>query len=501
MKLSEEQQKVITACKNKESDIIKVEAVSGAGKTATLLEIIKECKPKNSMYLAYNQKIAKEASSKFPSSVKCSTVHSLAYREIVPHIKLKIGNPKWFHIRAAASQEVKSKALWVIEQFCVSKFISIDTFVEHMVEQKKLAVLDEKTATIIKETMKKMQAGTIECSHNFYLKLFHLALYGKRIKIKKQDIIMIDEAGDLNSVTLEIFLLLDAELKVLVGDRQQNIYSFNSTINGFEALKDRGKLFSMTQSYRVGSHIAKKIEPFCQTYLNEDMSFKGVQYSEQKEESIAYIARGNSSIVGLILSMIEQKKPYNLTRKASTMFDLVTLLSSLKKGVKSYKEEYKVICEDTENYYDSVAIQAKFSSPLKYVLSEHADDPSIMAAGNIIRNYGPKKIFEAYADAKKHEAGSTKHKITLTTAHSSKGLEWDTVIIADDLNASLDKVIKEYDLDNPDYSKRIPLSVQAKEEFRLYYVACTRAKYSLKNAKHLLAGDTIDLYTANKNMR
>ena len=63
---------------------------------------------------------------------------------------------------------------------------------------------------------------------------------------------------------------------------------------------------------------------------------------------------------------------------------------------------------------------------------------------------------------------------TLTTAHSSKGLTFDSVTLSDDFD--LDDI-----LEMPS-DERQPSQV---EEIRLYYVACTRSRLKLVNAKYL----------------
>jgi len=73
---------------------------------------------------------------------------------------------------------------------------------------------------------------------------------------------MLDEAGDLNEVTLELFKLLPARIKVAVGDPNQNIYTFNHTINCFERLDGHGTTFKLSKSFRVPEHIDRTCRKF-----------------------------------------------------------------------------------------------------------------------------------------------------------------------------------------------------------------------------------------------
>ena len=65
------------------------------------------------------------------------------------------------------------------------------------------------------------------------------------------------------------------------------------------------------------------------------------------------------------------------------------------------------------------------------------------------------------------------YPITLCTAHSSKGLEFDRVIVGDDLNKQIRKIYQK---------EQHKWTEDDVSELRLYYVAITRAKLELVNA-------------------
>src|SRR5262245_28243002 len=58
---------------------LKINAFAGTGKTTTLAMIGKST-PRRGAYLAFNKAIAEDARGKFPNTVSCSTIHSLAFR-------------------------------------------------------------------------------------------------------------------------------------------------------------------------------------------------------------------------------------------------------------------------------------------------------------------------------------------------------------------------------------------------------------------------------------
>ncbi len=454
-----------------------------SGKTHTLVEITKALNPKTGRYLAYNKAIATESQDKFPGNIKCSTVHSMAYRETVIKYGLKVGFFRAKNIKDRISYPRKVMVYDALEKFFLSRDVKMDIFLER--EYPNMPTSDR---NIAKGIFGDMKSSKIACTHGFYLKLYHLLLANELIEPDEVDILMIDEFGDVNGVILEVFRLLPAKKKVAAGDIQQNIYSFNSTINGFEAMKDEGKLMTLTQSFRVGSSIAKKIQSFSNEYLDADMKFSGMKYLREPEKhTIAYIARTNSTIIGKMIELDEMNVPYNITRSAKALFELPLIIINLKPGETIYNPEFKYLEDDVDDYYGSTALQMKHSSLLGYIASEHSDHIGIKAAITLIAKYGRSTIVDTYYKAKDHEVGETRHQITLTTAHSSKGLEWDTVYIMPDMNLVLAKILENFEEHSSDDQTFLEHgSDKFKEEFRLFYVCISRCKYKLFGADMLL---------------
>ena len=69
------------------------------------------------------------------------------------------------------------------------------------------------------------------------------------------------------------------------------------------------------------------------------------------------------------------------------------------------------------------------------------------------------------------EVSEKEAQIILTTAHRSKGLEWDIVHVLDDFNLIETKIDRD--------TKKLTLEVADYQEYNLFYVAITRAKKDL----------------------
>ena len=82
MSRTQQQQEAITLALDPTNHLIKIQACAGAGKTHTLIELVKELKPTTGLYLAYNKAIATEATAKFKgTNVKDALDASLAILE------------------------------------------------------------------------------------------------------------------------------------------------------------------------------------------------------------------------------------------------------------------------------------------------------------------------------------------------------------------------------------------------------------------------------------
>jgi hypothetical protein len=494
MSLSVEQQYAMSLIKSDECSLLKVNAVAGSGKTHLLRAIAKELNPINGIYIAYNKSVADEANEKFGEVITCSSIHSKAYKQTVRQLGLQVGGnfsahsirERYIGDHIYLEPERKDLMASFIEKFLVSKYIKFDDFIQ--AESKNIFRPEE--IDLCKSYLNKMKTGQIKCSHNFYLKIYHMMLESGTIIEDEADLLMLDEAGDTNAVTLKIFLLLPAKKKVMVGDNQQNIYTFNHTINGFEALKHVGHYTSLTRTFRVDAKISEAIESFSQKFLDPTMRFVGMDYPEGiNVNSHAYISRNNSALVETMIELDERKVKYNLTRTPEQIFEVHMILLNLKPDMEIRNPDFAHLKRQVEYYYNNKQqfIDDGLRTAYAYIIRENADNQAIMLAHQSIAKYSAKTILDCYYNAKRHKKDTKKHFNTLTTVFSSKGLEWDSITILDDLNDSVSEAIHKAN-ERAD-ENNIPLSEAFTDDdrttFRLYYVACSRCKYEIHNAMHL----------------
>ena len=496
MKLTQEQQNVLDyVSTSKDGTLTLVNAVAGSGKTALLISIAESLDIEKGLYLAYNKSISIASKRKFPKEIDCRTTHSLAYRAVVKPLGLKVGFFNENSIKEAdMTYSQKATLVEDIREFCLSKYLSYDDFSKHK---------GKKNKKLANKYLNLMYDGKIQCTHDFYMKVFHTLLADDDIEQIDYDIIMLDEAGDLNEVTLEIFRLLTAKKKIAVGDPHQNIYQFNHTINCFKTLKKEGTEFRLSKSFRVPDEIAKKVNTFCTEHLDYSMSFKGVKQKNKDIKTIGFISRTNVGLVNKIIELTDSGTPYGLVRNAYDIFKVPLMVSSLKYKGKIYLPEYADLQGFVDEWHENRKnVKDKYPTLFKFIAMLYETDPLIKASMALIGAHGKNKIFEAYESAKSYE--NKQHNLMLLTAHSSKGLEFDEVIIAPDMENMVTTSISKYNVgmasseqlsDKAKEIEKSNLELSFRESMNLYYVAVTRALVSLSNANYL--GDLYESTTRN----
>ena len=486
MSLTREQQLVIDTVAQEGPQLVKVKAVAGSGKTYTLVEMIKALNPKSGRYLAYNKAIATEAQEKFAgTNIECSTIHSMAYRAVVSQYGLRVGFFNIRDVRAQGFSYANKKAIHsALENFFLSKYLDPHEFLDSIEGR-----VSERAREVFMENLDAMSDGNMQCSHGFYLKFFHILLANGTISIPEMDMLLVDEAGDITELTLEIFKLLKAEKKIAVGDPMQNIYSFNNTINAFEALQDEGTELGLTTSFRMASNLATGIQHFIRMHLDDHFEFKGREYpADEPIITKAYIARNNSGLLAEMFRLMEEGKCFHITRPISNILEVPLMLANLGNGKKITEYRFKDV-EKLRSTWETSPTAQKFGSVQKYVMHKMSEDEEMKQAYKVVMTHGPMDLnhLAKYATT----CAKEKCSLTLTTAHSSKGLEFSAVEIAPDFNDTVEKAIREldklskkqvrYGLNNTEVGKQ----KQYQEELRLYYVGTTRAMVELTNAKYI----------------
>lgn len=476
----EQQQVVDTVCSSiGEGKIIAVEAVAGSGKTSTAKAVIEAYKPKQGFYTAFNKAIVTDSADKFGNLIDCKTIHSLAYRYVKP--KRPIEELTVLSIKEDLDYETKTAIINLLDSFFRSSYTDVYQFVVDNTDPKEYVIRN-----LVPLYAELMLEGKISPTFNFLLKCLHLQLLAGNITINK-DLLIFDEMQDTTGVMLEIFKLINADRKLILGDKFQNIYSFMNTVNAFNELKDLYTL-RLTKSFRCNEEIANIIDSFGKKYLDSNFVYTG-NPEVQDNNGIVYLARSNAGLINRIYELLKINKPFSLNRDSASIFALPIALVNANAGRSVYDKRYKFL----EKEYNIFNTKRSYYKTFFSYLEDNLDDPIINSVAKLINKLHCKGI-SIFDIRLKIQNMKPDKDVVLSTVHTFKGLEKGTAYIEEDLNQTLYNVdyhinelrMCDYLYNNNNNNKEIysMLSTENKEVLNLYYVALSRAKIKILNSKY-----------------
>lgn len=474
---------------------MKLIAFAGAGKTTTLKMIAEKHKQlgNKGLYLAFNKDIATEAGAKMPDNIISCTFHSLAYR----------ASPRWLIDRLSQSglsgpefaRTFKLSTIWVNsfvkKKGSVKKIkgkIPLSAYHQKKIVDEGLNEFMRTSASKpaprhLKEAVNKLFPDVDERdkqnvsnslfpimqviwsdytnpngilgfnnNHDIYLKLWSLSK-----PMLNVDFILFDEAQDANPIIIGVLMQQKCPI-IYVGDPHQQIYSWRGAINVMQSLNVPARY--LTQSFRFGDELSRFCQPIL-NYLGEKNTFKGrkdiktiIDRSNTNPKDIdVALCRTNAGAIELIIQFGEEG--IDVVPSNININETMTMLRSI--------HEFQ---EDPESQAKHPILKnfSSFDELLQYN-EEYAGDQSISPYIKLYQKYSYGKIQRTLAQCNKLNRGKN-WDFEVTTAHRSKGMEWDNVYIHNDFKDQF-------------FDKKGNPKDAGDEEYRLLYVALTRAKKKL----------------------
>lgn len=311
---------------------------------------------------------------------------------------------------------------------------------------------------------------TVEKNHNFYA-----------------NGVLVHNCQDLNPVQLDIIKGLNGT-KVIVGDSNQQIYSWRGAINALKAFPNY-KVFTLTESFRFTQDIADtglKALSFKENYDSEfDFSKlkligRATVTPQTKIKTRAILSRSNISLLEYLFTHLDKFESIYIeggieslinTQSGIKMTDLVYLLTGETDKIENFFVKKFSSIEKLQDYYEDL------------------DDMSIDSMLKFVNRYKKGILFQL---VKINEKLTEKQfaSITFSTLHKSKGTEFDEVEILSNFEQdwfpySCPTTKKVENPEGQDTSVEMEefevkkLKNQMCEELHLAYVGVTRAKYRL----------------------
>lgn len=458
MEFIKEQKSIFESKEN----IILIKAYAGTGKTTTLVEFSKLHLDKRILYIAFNSSVVESAKKKFTSNVTVSTLHSLAYKDFGSQFNNKLSRPlKISNILKALNLTRNSYNIGIskvifdtINRFNNSAYLSLKEAIPLNTKYNKRD-LEDYFETVWFEMINPNNSFPI--THDTYLKLFHLS-----DPILNYDYILFDEAQDASPVIVDLILnqvrKINAKL-VIVGDNHQSIYGFKNSINSLNKFNHR-KEYYLNKSFRFGTNIASYVNSILKVLKGEEIDLIGSEHEDfivdsfEKDEKFTIISRTNACLFLQAINAVEKnKKIHFITGIKKYNFYNVLDLDLLAQGKLSKINDLSIRDYGSyDNFLNEVEI---------------TQDKELLFLKKIVNKYKG-KLEDIFKKIELNTVSEKDADIILTTAHKSKGLQFDNVYLCNDFTLFIDN--------NDD----IIIKNWIDEEINILYVASSRAIYKLR---------------------
>lgn len=472
-KKTQEQLDIIEAAK--QYDLIKINAAAGAAKTTSLSMISQEIVCKTLM-LVFNKAAQVDAKGRFPSHVETRTTHSLAYQAIGCNYQQKLSRPmgryvnvaftgneiaKYYGIkpiRVGGDGFINSNHLGLLVRKTVASFetSNSDVLGGNNVPKGELDKLQERLPSMIEEEVSKViveyaqmlwddrvdLCTDVLATHDTYLKLFQLS--------KPQlgfDMILADEFQDTTDCVLDIVMSQTNAKTIVVGDDKQAIYAWRNAINALGKIE--APEYTLSTSFRFGDQVAD----VARCILRNKKELNGLSSipSEvgedvvDKSQPFTVLYRTNAKLLLDAVDSINKGKRVNIEVDVRDFCNMMASAVALHSGDRRKVKHEEIVPFDS----------------WRDLVDESETHPELGRIVGLIKKGQANRVMSALT---KH-SNSDHAQIVFTTAHKSKGREWDQVILANDFQSHFDSK-----------GKYVGLSTA---EQNLLYVAATRAKMKL----------------------
>lgn len=468
-----------------DAQVMLIKAGAGTGKTTTLRGMAQRNPQTKMLYLAFNRAVKEEAVSKFGNNVRPMTAHGMAFAKIGKEYantpdKLASGDLKPFHVApiikptlskipAAMGNLYGGRVIEAVKAFMVSADAELSE--QHLsvsgAPAEKKHFMPERIlrdAKLVWEAMGDLK-NPLPMMHDGYLKLFQLS--GPKLWY---DAILLDEAQDTNPVTQALVEAQGHARRIYVGDEHQAIYSFRGARNAMSQVQADAE-FMLTGSFRFGSAVADLANELLEAKGETELRLRGLGAASKvgplaPNTPHTYIARGNSALFARAVQALEDNERFSFVGPLyNYRLDLITQTFEFSCGNK-VKDPF------LSGFRDFVDLEE---------YAEAMEDHEWAGRCKLVNKYGkriPFLVSKIQEKAGTYPGPGAQPQVVLTSAHRSKGLEFDQVIMANDFMDFFDEEAGQWlDFSNP--------SAHEVEGVNLQYVAATRAKRFLEIGEKL----------------
>lgn len=434
---------------------------------------------KRTLYVCYNRDLADEARRKFPAHVDCRTLHSIAFQEVGRRYRHKLGNPR---VRTLMQQMGSTNYMVVAQGWRTlqtylnsgSDSIGIEHVSPDVTGSMHLRESIIKMANRIFQQMQDVNSD-VPMPHDGYLKLWsqESMTSGRALDY---DVVLLDEAQDSNPITLGMAMRQRKTGRsgvLLVGDRHQSIYGWRNAVNAMELFgKDADLRGALTSCFRFGQSTADMASRVLNEWKDDPVRLTGAGQSPQRIASRAVVARTNSGLIAQAFDLLDVGERFHFSATEATRGD-----PHVPYGFDEIMDMYHLFMgNDAKIRQGSAASQMRDWDEAEEIASDEVKaslEPEIASAVRMVKRHSAKTpvVLRAVSNESiaSHRANAG---ICMTTAHRSKGREWDQVEVCDGGFAPIHDTVAMDELRGHNGQ----FSTAVSQEINLIYVALTRSR-------------------------
>lgn len=440
MKLDKYQQKVLDTYRTTNKNIF-VSATAGSGKTTTLVQLANATPPaRRAIFLAFNKSIAEELSSRLPSTVKASTLHSCGLSSFLKayHCNIAVNEAKYFTIaekgldwKGVHPKRIPGLCMKISRIYDLMRFNLVAPDVSDIMaladrygEDVNEDIAERAIKLYMKDAsdMERFFAGG--CSGKLTMDytdmLYYTVKYLEDSDMKHYNVVMLDESQDISPLQYSLVKKLRTPhgRTVAVGDAKQSIYSFmGSNLDSLHEIQNAPNtvVLPLSVTYRCAMDIVDEAaKVFPGEIFSAPNAIKGsVSYGDymNAEGGDYIICRNNAPLVETFLKLIKKGKKCTILGK-ELGDELVCMIDSVGS------------IYDFERMLDDIIrklMKKGVKNPMKTEKYEKADE-KVAILLDLYDYFGDldtvrSKIHEIFV------ANADNTGIILSTIHKSKGLE------------------------------------------------------------------------------
>lgn len=449
-----EQQRIIDAARTSRGSMM-ISAYAGTAKTTTL-EMLSAALPPgtNALALAFNVKIKQELEKRLPPSFTVKTMNGLGHsalgRGLGKRLTLntgKLGDLVTAELKRSTNRKTFADAsLWNNIRQLVEAARNVglvpSPYQQRGLQPDEDAVWDEladdlditpspelreQARAVLRESIAQGLAGVIDFTDQIYLSTLFSGAF------ERFPLVLVDEAQDLSPLQHLMLRKVAADQLIVCGDPRQAIYAFRGadarSMERLRALRPAWQDFALTLTFRCPSAIVARQQDHAPGYTAAPSCARGsvVDWREQPwhaempPEGSAILCRNNGPIVGLAMKLIKAGVPCHILGRDLGK-GLVSLLKKLCPTPATPKPDILAALSLWQERETAAAIAEKREWKLERI-NDRADCIRAVAENCVDRE----TLISAINDLFSRERG----RVTLSTGHRSKGLEWETVIHLD----------------------------------------------------------------------